>query len=127
VHDRTALCVAGLERAMFASAAAVFAGSPIGALIVKTTLCPSGTTLANAALSSLTSGKATLSNRERSFAALSRATISRSIVLASIVGDFAAVDMGPSNQTGLKFMSRAHGSQPHPALQAGFRSYKARA
>ena len=112
---------------MFASAAAVFAGSPIGALIVKTTLRPSGTTLANAALSSLTSRKATVSNRGRSFAVLSRSTISRSIVLASIVGDFAAVDMGPSNQTGLKFMSRAHGSQPHPALQAGFRSYKARA
>jgi hypothetical protein len=99
-----------------------FAGSLIGALIVKTTLRPSGTTLANAALSSLTSGKATLSNRERSFAALSRATISRSIVLASIVGDFAAMDMDPSNQTDLKFMSHAHGNQPHPALQAGFRS-----
>jgi hypothetical protein len=107
---------------MFSSATAVFPGSLIGALIVKTTICPSGTTLANTALSPPTNRKATLSNRRRSFAGLSRATISRSIVSASIIGDFATLDICPPNSGGHESYVSYPLKPAHPPLQAGFRS-----
>ena len=50
VDDLTALSVRRIVAQQFSSATAVFAGSLIGALIVKTTVSPSGTTSANAAL-----------------------------------------------------------------------------
>ncbi len=78
---------------MFSSAAAVFAGSLIGAVIVKTTALPLWNDAGQRGFElSLRARKATLSNRRRSFAAMSRATISRSTASASITGDFAAIE-----------------------------------
>ena len=80
---------------MLSSAVAVFPGSLIGAVIVKTRLWPSGTELASAALSPPASRKATLSNRRRNFAAVRRAPILRSTVSAPVAGDFAAMAICP--------------------------------
>jgi hypothetical protein len=101
----------GPLRSSWSSAIAVFAGSLTGALIVKTTVSPSGTALANAALSPSTSREATLSNRRRSFAAPRRAMISRSTVSASIGGDTATIGACLS-QSGLRAIShrRRNGS-----------------